>query len=367
MAKLAQPATKYTIRAKLEADGVVEKPDVIGAIFGQTEGLLGVDLDLRDLQKTGRIGRISVMVKAEKGKSSAKISIPSSLGASETALIAAALETIDRVGPCTAKIKIEKVENNMAKKREYLIERAKDILGNLFERGPETKEIAESVKDAVRTSEISEWEGLPVGPAFDKYDSIILCEGRADVINLLRNGIRNVIGIKGTNIPDKIIKLTKEKTTTVFLDGDRGGDLILRELIQKGADIDYIARAPEGKEVEELTKKEVYTSLREKTPTTQPPAHPEDKFKDAASKIVGTSLAFLYDENMQILGKVPANKILASLHGVEGAKFLIIDGPITQKHVSLAEKKGIEKIFGTRKIGVIRKKKIIVLTKADIK
>ena len=59
--------TKYIINAQFEVDGVVEKPDVVGAIFGQTEGLLGEDLDLRELQKTGRIGRIDISVKSRNG------------------------------------------------------------------------------------------------------------------------------------------------------------------------------------------------------------------------------------------------------------------------------------------------------------
>jgi len=53
------------IRAKIEIEGVVDKPDVVGAIFGQTEGLLGEDLDLRELQRTGRVGRIQIAVKSE--------------------------------------------------------------------------------------------------------------------------------------------------------------------------------------------------------------------------------------------------------------------------------------------------------------
>jgi DNA primase len=60
MGKLAQATSKYTIYARFDADGTVEKPDVIGAVFGQSEGLLGPDMELRELQKTGRVGRIDV-------------------------------------------------------------------------------------------------------------------------------------------------------------------------------------------------------------------------------------------------------------------------------------------------------------------
>jgi len=132
MAKLAQSTTKYLIEADFTANGVVEKPDVIGAIFGQTEGLLGQDLDLRELQRTGRIGRIEVTLKTNKGKTTGKILIPSSLDGSETALIAAAIETIERIGPCDSYIKLKSVKDVRALKREYVIDRAKRILSKLL-------------------------------------------------------------------------------------------------------------------------------------------------------------------------------------------------------------------------------------------
>ena len=100
MINMIDPSTtKYLIKTKITADGVVEKPDVIGAIFGQTEGLLGEELDLRDLQKGARIGRIEVEVKSEGGRSVGEVLIPSSLDQVDTAILAAALETIDRIGP----------------------------------------------------------------------------------------------------------------------------------------------------------------------------------------------------------------------------------------------------------------------------
>ena len=95
MSKLAQSFVKYVIHARFEASGIVEKPDVIGAIFGQTEGLLGDELDLRELQRTGRIGRIDVILRTRNGRSEGDIIVPSSLDMSETAIIASALETID--------------------------------------------------------------------------------------------------------------------------------------------------------------------------------------------------------------------------------------------------------------------------------
>ncbi len=262
--------TKYIIHAKLIANGYVEKHDIIGAIFGQTEGLLGSDLDLRDLQKSGRIGRIDVELENTNGKSYAKIVLPSSLDRIETAILAATLETIDRVGPCLATVKVVNVEDIRIKKRQYITNRAKELLKALVDNMIDTYEITEEIKEYIRTEEIMEYgeDKLPSGPNIDNSDAIIIVEGRADVINLLRCGIKNAIAVEGTSIPPIISELSKKKTTTIFTDGDRGGELILKEALQT-CDIDYIARAPHGREVEELSKKEVIKCLRSKIPIEQ--------------------------------------------------------------------------------------------------
>lgn len=264
MAKLAPTSTKYIIKASIKAKGIIEKPDVIGAVFGQTEGLLGSDLDLRELQRTGRIGRIEVNLNTVEGNSEGEIIIPSSLDAAETSLIAATLETIERVGPCIAEIKLLAVEDTRSDKRKYVVDKAKEILKTLSEAGvPNVDEVSEQIKAAVRTDEITNFKGLPCGPNLMDSESIIIVEGRADVMNLLRYGIRNTVAIEGTSVPPAIAELTKGKSATVFVDGDRGGELIIKELSLK-ADIDFIAMAPRGKEVEELTQKEVFKALRDK-------------------------------------------------------------------------------------------------------
>jgi len=277
LAKLAQSTIKYLIEAEFNADGVVEKPDVIGAIFGQTEGLLGQDLDLRELQRTGRIGRIDVDIASSEGKTNGKISIPSSLDSSETSLIAASFETIERIGPCDARVKVNDVKDVRSVKREIVMERAKDILQKLVsEELPTTESITTLIRENVRGEQIEEYDGLPAGPNIEDSDEIVVVEGRADVLNLLKNGITNVIAIEGTVIPQAIINLSKEKLVTIFVDGDRGGDLIIKEILQL-AEVDYIIKAPEGKEVEELTKKEIYKSLREKIPVEQFKITPKTK------------------------------------------------------------------------------------------
>lgn len=268
MAKLAQTSTKYQIRARINAEGIVEKPDVIGALFGQTEGLLGPELDLREMQQTGRIGRIEVALETRNGRSTGTIILPSSLDGTETALVAATLETIDRVGPCNAQITVDTVEDLRTVKRDYIINRAKKILTDLLGKIPEATTVTEQLMESVRQAEITEYMGLPAGPDVVTENNIILCEGRADVVNLLKHGVKNAVAVGGTSVPQTLAKVCQEKEVTVFLDGDRGGDLILKEIKQL-ADIDFVARAPFGKEVEELTKKEVFKALRDKVPVQQ--------------------------------------------------------------------------------------------------
>ncbi|WNY26275.1 DNA primase DnaG [Methanolapillus ohkumae] len=262
--------TKYIIQTKINADGVIERPDIVGAIFGQTEGLLGTDLDLRELQKTGRIGRIEVMVTTKGGKTRGNIFIPSSLDKVKTSVLAASLETIDRVGPCIATIEVMKIEDVRAAKRTNIIERAKEIYKTMFdEELLEAQEIADVIRESVRVEGITHYgKGkLPAGPEYDSTE-IIIVEGRADVLNLLKYGIKNTISVGGTNIPPEVVDLVKGKTVTVFTDGDRGGELIIRELIQV-AKVDFIARPPDGKAVEDLVQKEIIMSLRRKMPLDQ--------------------------------------------------------------------------------------------------
>lgn len=263
--------TKYIIHSKINADGVIERPDIVGAIFGQTEGLLGSDLDLRDLQKTGRIGRIEVIVNTKSGKARGNILIPSSLDKIETSILAASLETIDRVGPCSANIEVTNVEDVRATKRQQIVDRAKFILTDMFDVNlPESQEIADEVRQSVRIEEMQYYgkKKIPCGPNMLESDAIVVVEGRADVLNLLRYGIKNTVCVGGTNVPPEVAELTKTRTVTAFTDADRGGELIIKELLQV-ADIDYIARAPDGKCVEDLVQREIVRALRQKVPVEQ--------------------------------------------------------------------------------------------------
>ncbi len=264
-------AAKYEIRARITADGVIDKPDVVGAVFGQTEGLLGDELDLRDLQKSGRIGRIEVEIDSRKGKSEGEIVIPSSLDQVETAILASGLETVDRIGPCRAKIEVSSVNDIRITKRQKVVDRAKEILARLQEESKGVGvDLTEAVRKAVQVEEITSYgqEHLPAGPNVDQADALIVVEGRSDVLNLLRCGIKNVIAVEGTSVPQTVKDLSRGKTVTAFTDGDRAGELILREMLQT-MDVDFVARAPRGSEVEELTQKQLLKCLRNKIPINQ--------------------------------------------------------------------------------------------------
>ena len=263
--------TKYMVKAKINADGVVEKPDVVGAIFGQTEGLLGDELDLRDLQKSGRIGRIEVEITSKGGKSEGIIYMSSSLDQVETVILASALETVDRVGPCKASIHVLGIEDVRITKREKVVERAKELLNELIKQSKGSSvDLTDSVRQSVQVEEITTYgkDRCPAGPNVSDSEAIIIVEGRSDVLNLLKAGIKNAIAVEGTNIPKTVQDLSRERVATAFVDGDRGGELILRELFQV-ADVDFVARAPRAHEVEELTAKQIVKCLRNKMPGDQ--------------------------------------------------------------------------------------------------
>jgi len=353
------PTSKYVVKARFEVEGVVEKPDVIGAIFGQTEGLFGTELDLRELQKGGRVGRIEIDLESKQDKTEGTITIPSSLDRASTALIAAAIESVDRIGPCNAKVTLESVEDIRDEKRKAIMSKAKEILRKwVVEAQPSTDEILKEVGQAIRSAEVVNFgpESLPAGPEIETSGSIILVEGRADVINLLRCGIKNAIGIEGTKIPESVIRLCKNKEVTAFLDGDRAGDLILRELTQV-ADLDYVARAPQSKEVEELTPKEIMKALRERMPaeqvprerpTMRVPVEVPSRVAETAAQLKGTLEAVLFDESGGELMHIPVSELAEKLPEVQGAHTLVFDGVVTQRILDMGEQKGLKYIIGDR-------------------
>ena len=374
--------TKYMVHANITAEGFVEKSDVVGAIFGQTEGLLGDELDLRDLQKSSRIGRIEVNIESKGGKSRGEILVPSGLDKAETAILAASLETIDRVGPCIAHVEITGLEDIRATKRRRITERAKRLMREVIETSIDSETMVSEVKQAVRMEEITSYKGLPAGPNIDSSDAILIVEGRADVLNLLKYGIKNTIAVEGTNIPPAIPKLSKRKTVTAFFDGDRGGDLILKELLQV-ADVDYIAMSPEGRSVEDMTYKEISKALHNKTPVEQQgyekkeqeakqvqkpqprivqrrtskvkeeEGEEEEKktslFKTHLQELGGTFKARLLDKEKKVVKETTVRELANELKETsENAKSVVFDGVITQRIVDLAKDKDLDYVVGIK-------------------
>src|SRR3990167_8568746 len=267
MAKISPVSIKYMVHASFTAEGALEKPDVIGALFGQTEGLLGADLEMRELQKEGKIGRIEVDLEKQGKRTIGKIQIPTALDQSETTLIAAAIETIEKMGPCDSQIEIERIEDVRGSKRDYIIERAKKLMSEL-KGTTDSREISKEIKESARTADVKEYGEEKLSHGDISGNEIVVVEGRADVLNLMRAGVNNVIAMNGTKLPEGIKTLSEEKEITLFIDGDRGGKLIAKN-VTDNARIKYIAVAPDGKEVEELTGKEVLICLRKKVPARE--------------------------------------------------------------------------------------------------
>ncbi len=291
-----EDTSKYLIHADVVADGIVERSDVVGAIFGQTEGLLGDELDLRDLRQSQKVGRIDVEIASTSGQSHGHLTIATSLDKVETATLAASLETITRVGPCRADLEVTEIEDVRAAKRRDVVERAKELLRTGFDDSVmSSEEILAEVRQHVRVEDITEYEGLPAGPRVTDSDAIIVVEGRSDVLTLLKYGIKNAIAVEGTNVPEAVAELTRHRTVTAFLDGDRGGDLIFEELAQVG-DLDYVAFAPSGESVEELDHHQLFAALRNKVPYDTV-AGLNDPREAVAATESGTTLAPKPDES----------------------------------------------------------------------
>jgi len=396
--------TKYMIKATIKADGVIEKSDVVGAIFGQTEGLLGDELDLRELQRSARVGRIEVELESKNGKSSGIITLPTSLDKVETVILAAAFESIDRVGPCKASISAEEVEDVRVARRKKVIERAKILLNKVLEEGKmEGESIADNVRQAVQIEEIINYgpDHCPAGPNIEKSDAIILVEGRRDVLNLLRYGIKNVIAVGGTNVPKTVVELTKERITTAFVDGDRGGELILKELLQT-ADIDFVARAPQTREVEEIPQKLVMKSLKNKIPAEQyAEMYDIEMFKDedkeqskkkqsnnkssssssqkkSSSKgkstdyfsvldeVSGSLKAVLLDKKDKEIKKIPVRELTDELKKSKNIETVVFDGIITQRLLDISHNKNVKTVVGMKMGNVVKTPKSVkVVTKKD--
>ncbi len=414
---------KYLIKARFEVDGKVDKHDVIGAVFGQTEGLLGSEFDLEDLQEKDKIGRVQVEFKYVGNKTMGVLQVTSNLDRVETAIVAAMLETVDRIGPYSARLIVEEIKDLRAEKIKVIVERAKEILKKIKEGEPDVKEVIRQVEaEAGRAPRLIEYgpEKLPAGPDVESSDTLIIVEGRADVINLLKYGYTNVIALEGAKeqAPETIRRLAQAKKVILFVDGDRGGELIASNVIGN-VKVDYVARAPKGREVEHLTGREIAKALSEmvtaeefvkslkaeeaKPPVqvtmpeagvtppaveelkpqveeAQPPppaeavetvtvAMPKSVVADI-EKLKGTLEAVIYDSSWNEISRVKVKDLFSSLQSLEPGKAfaVVFDGIVTQRLLEVAAEKGVNILVGARLGGKLGFKppSVRVLTFNDI-
>ena len=359
---------KYLVKLRFEVDGVVERADVIGAIFGQTEGLFGPEMNLNELQKSWKVGRIEINLESKNDKTRGEVIIPMSTDIGTAALIAAAVESVDKVGPCSAHFTVGNIEDVRAVKRKQIVDRAKLIVRDWSSKtSSEGENLLKDVTESTKRAKVINYglENLPAGPGVYSSELVYLVEGRADVVLFLRAGIENVVALEGTSIPDSIIELGKKKRLVAVLDGDRGGDLIEKELGQV-MHVEKVIHAPQGKEVEDLTPIDVINMLKaEKVePAAQPrrqrqaeapqprPEEPEEpvvvKTRELFPNLNGTLEAILLDQGLQEIGRFPISELVQKMEGTSGAQYLIFDGIVTQRLVESAARVGVKGIIGHR-------------------
>lgn len=394
---------KYHVKLKFEVDGIVEKADIIGAIFGQTEGLLGPEMNLNELQKVSKVGRIEVNVDTKSNTTKGDALLPMSTDISTAALISAAIESIDKVGPFQGKFLLVGIDDIRAIKKKVIVDRAKKIIQEWATKTiSEGEEMLRDVYDASKPGKLTAFGKAQLACGTGVFESpvVILVEGRADVINLLRAGFDNSIAIEGAKIDETVVNLTTGKKVIAFLDGDRAADLILKEL-QGLVKIDKVLRAPTGKEVEECTPLEITEILKDviepageqfeapaqhqkvvkktksyenNNSTYQEPSNSSNgektnddpqitsAVKDVYPQINETLEALILDNSMQVLLKVPVSEIIKRLDSLEGARFLVMDGIITQRLIDAAYRAGIEYVVGHRMAELKKSPEITVRT-----
>ena len=313
---------------------------------------------MRELQKSGRIGRIEIELHSKNDQTTGTITIPTSLDRVSTALIAASIESINRVGPCAAKVTLEKIEDVREARRKVIIDRAKEILHKwTIESMPSVDEVFKEVSETLKLGKVEKYgpDELPAGPELQNAKEIILVEGRADIINLMRCGLLNTVALEGAKVPETIKTLCKEKEATALLDGDRGGDLILKELLQV-TNVKHIGRAPRGKEVEELNCKEIFDALEAKVPIEdlfkpkkeKPKVEVPKQIAETVKTLEGTLEAVLLNEKLEQIERMPVSQLAEKLQEMEGVDTIIFDGIITQRIVDVASEKNTKKIIASR-------------------
>lgn len=363
---------KYVIHATIRAEGKVLRKDVVGAIFGQTEGLLGEGLQLRQLQRTNRIGHVDVSLSDNKGRTQGQISLDSSLDQVSTAVIGAALETIDRIGPAKATIRVKEIENIRSAKRDHVIDRAKELLLAIVNSATgESKNILDEVKSVLTLDTEIDVAEMTAGPNVKESEAIIIVEGRNDVRNLLKFGIKNAIATMGSGIKPELAKLASgKKVVTAFVDGDRGGKLLLLEIEGSlGKSLTHVAFAPQSREVEHLEGKVITKCLNQKETSSKAVSRIKTQFLKEDDASVGKGKASLeapeeikewsplfegLKRNQTVIvledgsGSNPLSPkdLKGALGSTEKAQGLVFAGKVTDRIFELAAGAGITTVVG---------------------
>ncbi|MEM1984357.1 MAG: DNA primase DnaG [Candidatus Korarchaeum sp.] len=384
---------KYIAKLEVSVNGVVETSDVIGAIFGQLEGLLGPELELKELQRTGKIGRINIKLRREGEGSKGVVELYSGLDKVRTALLIAAMETIDKVGPYQASFKLIRIVDEREERRNEIARRATEILKNWsIEKEDSFRRLIEFVERESAKSSFMLYgeEQLPAGRGIEESPEIIVVEGRADVMNLLKYGFDNVIAMGGAleRVPKSLVKLISEKEAIAFVDGDRGGEMVLRTLLEQ-TDIDYVARAPDGKVVEELTAKEIRKALssavpaddvrrelgisltREKYVQVESKPVPESRttsydvderllripemFRGFYERVRNTDKVIFLDDDLNVVKETSVGELLNELNDLKGVRYIVYDRVITQRILDRAYEVGVKAIVGNIAKDIVRK------------
>jgi len=352
---------KYHVKLSYEVDGLVERADIIGAIFGQTEGLLGPEMNLNELQRVSKVGRIEVIAKSTSNTTNGNAVIPMSTDIDTCALIAAGIESIDKVGPFDCKFTLDAIDDVRAAKKDDIVRRAKEIKQKWATKTVSEGETMLNDVNQGDSGKLSTYGPSKLTCSSGVFNSkwIILVEGRADVINLLRAGYDNVLAIEGAKIDESIKELCSEKDTVVaFIDGDRAGGFILKEL-KSVVTLDYELQADTGVEVEELTPQRLSEILEPiadeiKNGKPAPKLNSEDdkSIADVASKIFPnlneTLEAVALDGDQNEIFKVPISEVVSKLSSQSGIKYLLLDGIITKRLLEGAKNAGIECVVGHR-------------------
>ena len=328
---------KYHVKLSFEVDGLVERADIIGAIFGQTEGLLGPEMNLNELQRVSKVGRIEVNTFNTENTTKGDALLPMSTDIDTCSLIAAAIENIDKVGPFDSTFHLDAIDDVRASKKEDIVKRAKEIKQKWATKSvSEGDEILKTVHES-NSDKITTYGPKKLHCSTGVFDSpwIILVEGRADIINLLRAGYENALAFEGGRIDESI----KELKSVVH--------------------VDIELRADEGIEVEELTPQRVDELLSPvaKKAEEQLKAPALEKQEDSPlanickekySELNESLEAIALDTDQKEIFKVPISELVPKISGQSGIKYLLLDGIITQRLFDAAKNAGIEYVIGHR-------------------